>query len=72
MEEYYIGPDMDPVMKSRYYEQMFSFYSWYFRVCDRPAEFSEMIKFAHWQGLKEKMPTKIQLVDFFLEKEIGL
>jgi len=72
MEEYYKGEQLDPVMKAQYYEQMFRFYSWYFRVCDRPAEFSEMIKFAKWQGLKEKMPSKIQLVDFFLEQKIGL
>jgi hypothetical protein len=72
MEEFYIGPDMDPVMKSRYYEQMFTAYSWYFRIHDRPAEFSEMIKYAHWQGLKIKMPTKIELVDFFLKKQIVL
>lgn len=72
MEEFYKGNTFDPVTKAKYYEQMFSFYSWYFRVCDRPAEFSEMIKFANWQGLKQKMPSKNQLVDFFLEKKIGI
>ena len=72
MEEYHKGAPLDPVMKAKYYEQMFSFYSWHFRVCDRPAEFSEMIKFARWQGLKEKRPTKSQLVDFFLDKKIGI
>lgn len=72
MEEYYKGEAMDPLMKAKYYDQMFSFYSWHFRVCDRPAEFPEMIKYAKWQGLKIKMPTKKELVDFFLEKKIGL
>jgi len=71
MEQYTKG-NFDPVMRANYYEQMFSFYSWHFRVKDRPAEFSEMIKYAHWQGLKIKTPTKIELVDFFLEKQIGI
>jgi hypothetical protein len=72
MEEYYIGPDMDPVIKAQFYDRMFTAYSWYFRKRDQPAEFSDMIKYAHWNGLKIKMPTKRELVDFFLEQDIPL
>jgi len=72
MEEYYIGPDMDPVIKATFYGRMFEAYSWYFRKNDEPAEFTDMIKYAHWMGLKIKMPTKRELVDYFLELNIPI
>jgi hypothetical protein len=72
MEEYYKGDPFDPVIKATFYGRMFTAYSWYFRKKDQPAEFTDMIKYAHWIGLKIKMPTKRELVDFFIAQNIPL
>jgi len=57
--------------RAQWYKQIYEAYTWHFKIKDRPATFDEMIKFANWQGLKIKDPTKNQLVDFFLDKKIA-
>jgi hypothetical protein len=64
-------PDLHNVIsRMDYYNTMVEAYAWHFRIKDRPATFDELTRFAQWQGLKEKHPTKSQLIDFFLENKI--
>jgi hypothetical protein len=53
-----------------YYNRMVEAYAWHFRIKERPARFDELVQFAQWQGLKEKNPTKSQLINFFLDNKI--
>jgi hypothetical protein len=62
----------DFVLRSEHINNVYEMYSWHFRIHERPAEFSELIQFASWLGLKIKQPTKEQLVNFFLEQNIAL
>jgi hypothetical protein len=72
-ENLQILPDKLNVMVARsiYYNNMVEAYSWHFRIKDRPATFDELIKFANWQGLENKQPSKVELIDFFLDKKIS-
>ena len=64
-------PDLHNVIsRMDYYNRMIDAYSWHFRIKDRPATFDELTQFAKWQGLKEKNPTRSQLVNFFLDNKI--
>ena len=58
------------VNRAQWYAQLFEAYAWHFRIKERPATFDELVKFAQWQGFKEKNPTKSQLVNFFLDNKI--
>lgn len=56
--------------KAQFYNELFTAYAWHFRIKERPATFEELSRFAKWEGLQIKEPTKKDLVDFFLEKNI--
>lgn len=65
-------PDVhDVVSRQAFYNSMIEAYKWHFRIKERPATFEELVRFANWQGLENKQPTKFELVDFFLEQKIS-
>jgi hypothetical protein len=64
-------PDLHNVISRQdYYNRIIDAYSWHFRIKNRPATFEELCQFAKWQGLKQKNPTRAELVEFFLEQKI--
>lgn len=64
-------PDLHNVVsRMDYYNRMVEAYAWHFCIKERPARFDELVQFAQWQGLKEKNPTKSQLINFFLDNKI--
>jgi hypothetical protein len=70
-ENLQILPDQNEIIaRATYYNSMLEAYAWHFRIKDRPATFEELIKFAIWQGLENKQPTKAELIDFFLDNKI--
>jgi hypothetical protein len=50
--------------------EIYQAYSWHFKIKDRPATHDELTRFAIWQGLKIKEPSKKEIVDFFLDQKI--
>jgi len=70
-ENLQILPDQNEIIaRAIYYNNMIEAYAWHFRIGNRPARFDELVKFATWQGLENKTPTKAELIDFFLENKI--
>jgi len=64
-------PDQNELISLHdYYNRMIEAYSWHYRIRNRPASFNELIRFARWQGLTIKEPTKGELVNFFLDNKI--
>lgn len=70
-ENLQVFPDSnDFIATANYYAEIYEAYSWHFRIRERPATFDELVRFATWEGLQNKRPTKRELVDFFLDKKI--
>jgi hypothetical protein len=70
-ENLQILPDQHEIIaRATYYNNMIEAYKWHFRIKERPATFEELIKFANWNGLENKQPTKAELIDFFLDNKI--
>lgn len=67
-----VQSENDFILKNEHIDNVLEMYAWHFRINDRPAEFSELIKFAQWIGLKIKQPTKEELVNFLLDKNIAM
>lgn len=59
------------VGKLNYNEQVLEMYQWHFRKNEKPCTFDELITYCKWLGLKEKQPTKDQVVNFLLEKRVA-
>lgn len=66
-----VQSENDFILKSEHIENVLEMYAWHFRIKERPAEFSELIQFANWLGLKNKQPSKEELVNFFLDQNIA-
>jgi hypothetical protein len=60
----------DVISRQEYYNRIIDAYAWHFRIKQRPATFDELVQFAKWQGLKEKNPSRAELVNFFLDNKI--
>lgn len=58
------------VNKITWINEIYIAYTWHFRIKQRPATFEEISRFAKWQGLRIKKPTKKDLVNFFLDNKI--
>lgn len=56
--------------RAQWYNELFEAYAWHFRIKERPATLPELARFAKWQGLKIKEPSKKEIIDFFLENNI--
>lgn len=59
------------VSRAQWYNELFEAYAWHFRIKERPATLPELARFAKWQGLKIKEPSKKDIIDFFLENNIS-
>jgi len=57
-------------MQNNAIEYIFKCYCEHFKKKGVPATFEELIKYAKILGLKEKHPTKMQIVNFFLNRNI--
>ena len=67
-----IDPVENPLIsKSKYYDQVLEMYQWHFQKNNKPCTFEELITYCKWLGLKEKQPTKDQVVNFLLDKRIA-
>jgi hypothetical protein len=70
-ENLILMPDLHEVLsRATFYNNMLEAYKWHFRIKERPATFDELIKFANWQGLENKQPSKFELIDFFIDQKI--
>ena len=58
------------VQESNYINEILGAYQWHFRKVDKPCSFDELVTYANWLGLKNKQPTKRELIDFFLDQKI--
>lgn len=58
------------VNRAQWYAQLFEAYAWHFRIKNRPATHEELSRFAQWQGLQTKEPSKKEIIDFFLDQKI--
>ena len=58
------------VNRAQWYAQLFEAYAWHFRIKNRPATHEELARFAQWQGLQTKEPSKKEIIDFFLKNKI--
>ena len=56
--------------RAQWYAQLFEAYAWHFRIKNRPATHEELSRFAQWQGLQTKEPSKKEIIDFFLQNKI--
>lgn len=64
-------PDLHNVVsRMDYYNRMIEAYAWHFRIKNRPATHEELSRFAQWQGLQTKEPSKKEIIDFFLQNKI--
>jgi len=57
-------------MENKEIEYIFKCYCEHFKKKGKPSTFEEIIKYAQILGLKEKNPTKTQIVKFFLDRKI--
>ena len=57
-------------MENKEIEYIFKCYCEHFKKKGAPCTFEELIKYAKILGLKEKHPTKTQIVNFFLNRNI--
>jgi hypothetical protein len=57
-------------MENKEVEYIFLCYCEHFKKKGHPATFNDLIKYAKILGLKEKHPTKTDLVKFFLNRNI--
>jgi hypothetical protein len=46
-------------------------YQWHFKKNEQPCTFDELVTYCKWLGLKEKQPTKDQVVNFLLDKRVA-
>lgn len=67
-----VQSENDFILNNEHINNVYEMYAWHFRIKERPAEFSELIQFAQWIGLKIKQPTKEELVNFFLDQKIAM
>lgn len=67
-----LGPNYGPLAEIHYFNEMYNSYCWHFRIKDKPATHEQMIRFANWYGLKEKQPSKRQIVQCFLDNKVHL
>lgn len=67
-----LGPNYGPLAEIHYFNEMYNSYCWHFRIKDKPATHEQMTRFAHWYGLKEKHPSKRQIVQCFLDNKVHL
>lgn len=57
-------------MENKEIEYIFKCYCEHFKKKGIPATFEQIIKYAQILGLKEKHPTKTEIVKFFLDRKI--
>lgn len=61
-----------PLAEIYYFHEMYNAYRWHFRIKDKPATDEQMRMFVKWYGLKEKEPSKKQIVQCFLNNKVHL
>lgn len=59
------------ISRSKHIDQVLEMYYHHFRKNDRPCTFDELVTYANWLGLKNKIPTKEELMNFLLDKRIA-
>ncbi len=67
-----IDPVENPLIsKQKYNDQVIEMYQWHFKKNEQPCTFDELVTYCKWLGLKEKQPTKDQVVNFLLDKRVA-